>query len=88
MEAIDPATGKSYTELFAAGGPTRARLAPSVLKWKMFAYLDTKLRVGYFSGVLAYEGLSPNIMAFIVTIYLGYTVRVGNGNMYRDQSWS
>ena len=64
----------------AAGRPTVGRFPPSVLKWKLLAYLETKLKDTLFSGVPQFKGLSPSVEAFFFTWLLGYTQRVGNAN--------
>jgi hypothetical protein len=79
VNKIDPITGQSALQLFAAGRPTVGRFPPSVLKWKLLAWLEKKLK-DTFSGVPQFKGLSPSLEAFFFTLLLGYTIRVGNSN--------
>ena len=67
-------------QLFASGRPTVGRFPPSVLKWKLLAWLENKLKDTFFSGVPQFKGLSPSLEAFFFTLLLGYTLRVGNSN--------
>ena len=80
VNKIDPITGQSALQLFAAGRPTVGRFPPSVLKWKLLAWLEKKLKDTFFSGVPQFKGLSPSLEAFFFTLLLGYTIRVGNSN--------
>ena len=81
VNKIDPSTGLTPLQSFAADRPTVGRFKPSVLKWKMLAWLAAKLKDTFFSGVPQFTGLlPPGIEAFFFTWVLGYTVRVGNSN--------